>query len=118
MALLHNLHGTISDDCNWISHAKYQTLRYHDTIMNITIVQLTSDSGYGGSKASCEGYVPETSQEQIQKEPPAEPPLKHHRKKPPSNAHYVVVVCYLKIWLFMNCMASPLTPIHSHELDM
>ena len=87
------MHGTISDDCNWISHAKYQTLRYHDTIMNITIVQLTSDSGYGGSKASCEGYVPETSQEQIQKEPPAEPPLKHHRKKPPSNAHYVVVVC-------------------------
>ena len=60
-----------------------------------------ADSGYAGSKASCEGYVPETLQEQIQKKPPTEPPpLKHHRKKPPSNVHYVVIGCYLNVIVY------------------
>ena len=54
------------------------------------------ESGYIGSRTKYEGYVPETPQEQIQKEPPAEPPLlKHHRKKmkkPSSNIHCVILI--------------------------
>lgn len=38
--------------------------------------------GYEGSRTKYEGYIPETPQEQIRKEPPAAPPpLKNTRKK-------------------------------------